>query len=295
MQVITRRLASVVLLLGLFGTTATAQLHTRLYACALANDDPAAFMGGSSIGGGLWSSDDSGVTWKHIGWTHVKCYAVDIVDSSFGKTLYLACGNGLMRSIDAGEHWRMLTDWRITEVMDVAIDQQRPARLAIATATGNWTSIDSGEHWSELGPREFHAHLPRDSSVVPTHEWNETLLSDGRTAILTSEGGVRVDGKQLVRPIIQRGALWSIGSLNDDIFVGGERGIYHVDGANLTHLIFGGPHNVHDLLPIGDRLIIASLSGGIWRATNVEKELRFEQIGIPTLQMWSLHSAIVQE
>src|SRR4051812_3451706 len=52
--------------------------HTRLFACALASDEPTAFMGGSSIGAGLWQSDDTAKTWKQLGWKHVKCYSVDV-------------------------------------------------------------------------------------------------------------------------------------------------------------------------------------------------------------------------
>src|ERR1051325_3414940 len=119
--------------------------HARLYACALGSDDPAFFMGGSSIGGGLWQSDDTGKTWKQLGWKHVKCYSVDVVNKSNGKIIYQACGNGVLKSNDDGISWRMLTDCRMTEVMDIAVDQLSPNIIYIATPGAIWKSDDAGE------------------------------------------------------------------------------------------------------------------------------------------------------
>src|SRR5437868_3843776 len=53
--------------------------HLRIFACAIANDSAGAFMGGSSNGSGLYQSDDTGKTWKHLGWDNIKCYSMDMV------------------------------------------------------------------------------------------------------------------------------------------------------------------------------------------------------------------------
>ena len=100
--------------------------HTRIYACAIANDSAGAFMGASSNGSGLYQSDDTGKTWKHLGWSNIKCYSMDIVQSSNGRILYLATGLGVLQSTDFGETWKHLTDWRVSEVMDVAVNQKSP-------------------------------------------------------------------------------------------------------------------------------------------------------------------------
>lgn len=252
-------------------------------------------MGGSSIGSGLWTSDDSGATWKHIGWSHVKCYSVSVVDSSFGQTIYLACGNGCMRSTDAGEHWRMLTDWRIAEVMDVAIDQRSPGHLTIATATGLWTSNDSGEHWSELGPREFREHLFYDSSTGNITELNAARLADGRLTTLSAEGGVYIGGKLIVRPLPKRGGLWSIAAVPRTLYVGGERGVYHVDTTYAAHLISRSPRNAQGMTAVGNDLFVGSLSGGVWKVVPGKHDDEFVLLGLPTLQVWSIHAAEVRE
>ncbi|HZK75864.1 MAG TPA: sialidase family protein [Candidatus Kapabacteria bacterium] len=136
-------------LFGLFTTgTANAQ-HLRIFACAIANDSADAFLGGSSNGSGLYQSDDTGKTWKHLGWDNIKCYSMDMVQSSNGRILYEATGLGVLRSADYGEHWKQLTDWRVSEAMDVAVNQKNPDEIYIATAHGAWKTKNRGKVWAE--------------------------------------------------------------------------------------------------------------------------------------------------
>lgn len=280
------------LLILLFSTPLSAQ-HLRLYACALANDDPAAFMGGSSIGAGLWVSDDTAKTWTQVGWKHVKCYSVDVVDSSNGQIIYLACGNGLMRSLDGGEHWRMLTDWRITEVMDVAIDQSHPNTIGIATSTGLWQTTDEGVHWKEVGEREYRSHLyfsPHYHAILP---YNADTMG---TSILEldDQGSVLSNGSTLVRHNKRRGALWCVGHYDTTIVLGGERGLFVVDTANVPHKIADAPRNIHSIASIGNSLLLASLSGGVWKYDPAVEEQPCSISGLETLQVWKVKGRIVK-
>ncbi|MFI5201024.1 MAG: WD40/YVTN/BNR-like repeat-containing protein [Candidatus Kapaibacterium sp.] len=138
----------VVLVLFVFSPAVNAQ-HLRIYACAIANDSAGAFMGGSSNGSGLYQSDDTGKTWKHLGWDNIKCYSMDEVESSNGRILFEATGLGILRSTDYGAHWKQLTDWRISEAMDVAVNQKYPDEIYIATAHGAWQTSDGGNKWIE--------------------------------------------------------------------------------------------------------------------------------------------------
>ncbi len=107
-------------------------------------------MGGSSNGSGLYQSDDTGKTWKHLGWRNIKCYSMDMVQSSNGRILYEATGLGVLRSTDYGEHWKQITDWRMSEVMDVAVNQKNPEEIYLATAHGAWRTRDGGRSWEYL-------------------------------------------------------------------------------------------------------------------------------------------------
>jgi hypothetical protein len=145
------RLSVLLLFLLLANMQAVAQhSHTRVFATAIANDSAGAFMGASSNGSGLYQSDDTGSTWRHLGWNNIKAYSMDAVRSSNGRILFLATGLGVLRSTDYGENWKVLTDWRISEVMDVAVNQKNPSEIYIATAHGPWRSRDGGVTWSEL-------------------------------------------------------------------------------------------------------------------------------------------------
>jgi hypothetical protein len=145
--------------------------HLRIYACAIANDSAGASMGGSSNGSGLYQSDDTGKTWNHVGWDNIKCYSMDMVQSSNGRILYEATGLGILRSTDYGEHWKQITDWRISEAMDVSVTQRNPKKVTILTPLRSqsergfdsttipyrkvWQTIDSGATWSKVKIR-FH-------------------------------------------------------------------------------------------------------------------------------------------
>ncbi len=123
---------------------------------------------------GLYQSDDTGKTWKHLGWDNIKCYSMDMVESSNGRILYEATGLGILRSTDYGKHWKQITDWRISEAMDVAVNQKNPNEMYIATARGPWRTEDGGRTWISLS---FHAKSPYVSRVkFDTTDYNAVSL-----------------------------------------------------------------------------------------------------------------------
>jgi hypothetical protein len=149
-----------VLLLSLFHSRLQAQ-HLRIFACAIANDSTGASLGASSEGSGLYQSDDTGKTWKHLGWSNIKCYSMDMVQSSNGRIIYEATGLGILRSTDYGEHWNQITDWRVSEAMDVAVNQKNPNEIYIATAHGPWRSSDAGVTWQKLSDGMLNPYCSR--------------------------------------------------------------------------------------------------------------------------------------
>jgi hypothetical protein len=162
-----KRIAIIVFLF--IASNAFAQ-HLRIFACAIANDS-GMFLGGSSNGSGLYQSDDTGKTWKHLGWENIKCYSMDEVDSSNGRILYEATGLGILRSVDGGVHWKQITDWRISEAMDIAVNQKNPSEIYIATAHGPWRTEDWGKRWESLSRGLSVPYCSRIviDSVIPNH------------------------------------------------------------------------------------------------------------------------------
>ena len=177
-------------------------LHTRIYACVLANDTAGAFMGGSSNGSGLFISDDTGLTWRHVGWENVKCYAAAIGPGSDGRTIYLATGLGVLRSSDAGVSWRQLTDWRVSEAMKIRIELNDPNTIDIETAHGPWRSSDGGRIWKPLS-------APISSWIGP-RAGRVTVGAEGPASPVTIEASLRMGVLRNGQVTLPHRQVWSV-------------------------------------------------------------------------------------
>jgi hypothetical protein len=286
--------------------------HSRLYACTLGSDDPASFMGGSSLGGGLWQSNDTGKTWKQLGWKHVKCYSVDVVNKSNGKIIYEACGNGVLKSTDAGANWKMMTDWRITEVMDIAVDQKSPKNIYIATPGAIWKSDDDGNNWYEADadiPQPiFVSRIKIDPSdhlkIYAATElglfeskdggssWKKRvrsvesvrdmmITSHGLSALIEEKGGLYTYF-EWTRVKIDTN-LWTFARTQNKFFFGGAKGVY-----TIQNMLQASPTNVHSIISVGNNLIIGSLSDGVWKNDLSSENSSCKRSGLEKLQIWRL-------
>jgi hypothetical protein len=296
--------------------------HTRLYACALGSNDSAASMGGSSIGGGLWQSDDTGKTWRQLGWKHVKCYSVDVVNTSDGKVIYQACGNGVLKSTDAGVTWKMMTDWRMTEVMDIAVDQKKPNNIYIVTPGAIWKSDDGGENWYEADtdiPQPiFVSRVKIDPSdhlkIYAATELGLYESKDGglswkkrsgsgesvRDMIISSHGlsaWIEESGRWIIftdkkwAPIDLPAKLWTLSRAKNIDFFGGRIGVYTANGYysnDSLNVLKDSPKNVHSLVVIGNNLLVGSLNGGVSKYDLSHTVPDNNKLGLDNMQIWRL-------
>jgi hypothetical protein len=295
--------------------------HTRLYACALGSNDPAASMGGSSMGGGLWQSDDTGKTWKQLGWKHVKCYSVDIVNKSNGKIIYQACGNGVLKSTDAGVSWRILTDWRITEVLDIAVDQKSPKNIYIVTPGAIWKSDDGGDNWYETDTDIPYPIFVSRIKIDPTSHlkiyaatesglyeskdgglsWKKRTQSDvSARDMIVSPHGLSVWVEETGNCTIFQNKKWEHRKLPDNLWVvarnrsvlyfGGGKGVFTVD----TTILQGSPRNIHSIDAVGNTLYFGSLNGGVWKYDLLTSDAVCEKKGLDSLQVWRIKAIEVK-
>ncbi len=286
-----RKIFSIVFLLSFFIVSPSSFAHTRIYACVIGSDSAGALVGGSTLGSGLWQSDDSARTWKQLGWKHVKCYSVDVVQKSNGKKIYMACGNGVLRSTDAGITWRMITDWRITEVMDIVIDQKEPKNIYIGTPGAIWKSNDGGDTWYEadsdipypifvsrikIDPQDhLKVYAATESGVYVTKdgglEWKLTEPNPGSARDMGIENDGRIETvfyQDSSSPGTRKGQYsdyWCLfrnhgKAYNNVLFLGGPKGGIWKNDDN-SGIIPGSSPNIHSMEKIGDELIIGSLSG----------------------------------
>lgn len=177
--------------------------HTRLCVCILADDTPENFMGGSSLGSGLWVSDDTGKTFTQLGWKHGKTYSVDFVKNSGGKIIYIARGDGLLATTNGGISWRMLTDWRQTEVMDVKVNQKKTSHIIITTAREKWRTKDAGKTWK----------MVKAVTIVPRNRHTTAMIGE-RLFMGSLDSGLRecmwVDKQALKQVAFPLGQVWMI-------------------------------------------------------------------------------------
>ncbi len=316
---------SLVLSILLFCATPAHSKHTRLYACVLADNTPGNFLGASSLGSGLWTSDDTGRTWNHLGWKHGKTYSVDVLGGSKGKTIYLARGDGLLRTTDAGTTWKMLTDWRHREVTDVAVLQSDPSLIIITTALGMWRSQDTGATWNKivkgveslfLSRIVFHPVYPNRMAAatekglftsndrgeswrlsgVDSSSINEVRYSSDARLLWVGERG-EVQGEKMYpfyyEDII--GTLWSVEELPNRYAVVGKKGAFIVSSRDEDPIELGiAIRYPYSLCSVGNILFVGTLGNGIFRVDASGMVPKIENNSLPHSEVWTIRKVEIE-
>ncbi len=304
------------LLCVLAAPSLTIAKHMRIYAVVVGNDDPSNFMAGSSLGSGLWQSDDTGRTWLQLGWRHIKAFSMD--HDSNGRTLYLAAGNGVLKSNDHGLTWKVMTDWRVAEVMDVLVHPKQRNIIIAATAHGMIKSTDAGITWK---PAHKGIKQPYTSRV---YWFDELLYACTEDGLYYSENDavswrlmehspkairVAMQFKDLVlfggdsslsmtgyrqnvsRTATTTSALWDICYWPERLgyIVAGQSGV----GVSMLDdpINFEGPRNVHSLATVGKHVLAGTLGEGIWISEDLA-DWRF--MALPMSQVWTIKTAIIE-
>ena len=289
--------------------------HTRLYAVVLGNDDPANFMAGSSLGSGLWQSDDTGRTWKQLGWKHIKAYSMD--HDSNGRILYLAAGNGVLKSTDHGESWRVMTDWRVAEVMDVKVIARQPNIVLAATAHGMIRSTDAGHSWSlshsgiEM-PYVSRLHLGRDQVYACAESGLYASADLGKTwRRIWNGSAVRAISNFKDLHLAVGDSSWALIRHDNTIAIernasGAHWDAHYSPGSNVRfvsgingvgrfwekeYITYEGPRNVHAVVSIGETVFAGTLGEGLWAN---DSDGAWRAIALPRSNIWSLHIARVK-
>ena len=308
---------SIILILLVLACNVRAQ-HTRLYAVVVGNDDPANFMAGSSLGSGLWQSDDTGRTWQQLGWKHIKAFSMDL--DSNGRILYLAAGNGVLKSTNYGETWKVMTDWRVAEVMDVLVVKSTPNIIA-STAHGVIKSTDAGHTWRPAhdgiatpytSRLHFHRNIlyacnedgiftstdlgsnwklvtgsPKGMRDITTFGDQLWAVGDSAETMLTSQG-------HWIESSAIRSALWAphYSATLQKRFAGGIDGAMEYRLSLQGYSIYNGPPNVHAITSIGSQIFAGTLGDGIWTRNDTAGD--WEQIALPKSQVWTLKAVDIK-
>jgi len=129
-----------------------------------------------SAAGGLYSSDDGGVSWESN--AEMRGQSIRALEAAPSDPKLLVAGTlkGVYRSNDGGEHWQLISpegSQEIHEVESIAIDPANPQVIYAGTWHLPWKTIDGGTNWTSIkqGIIEdsdvFSIIVdPKDSSVV---------------------------------------------------------------------------------------------------------------------------------
>jgi hypothetical protein len=295
--------------------------HTRIYAVVAGNDDPANNMAGSSLGSGLWQSDDTGRTWRQLGWKHIKAFSMD--HDSNGRMLYLAAGNGVLKSSDYGESWKVMTDWRVAEVMDVMIHPRKRNIVLAATGRGVIRSTDAGATWNKASrgidqpytsklysfegevyvcaedglfytrdeARSWHLVNGSPSAVRavsrPTDRWD--VVAAGENSVLQFNAKRELKVTSLPGTSVWDLCYWQARPARGLHLLAGNDGIAAYSFGEIP--TFSGPKNVHAIVTVGNHVIAGTLGEGLMISDDLTE---WRQLGLPKSQVWRIKLARVQ-
>jgi hypothetical protein len=278
-------------------------------------------MGGSSLGAGLWVSDDTAQTWRQLGWRHVKCYSVDVDVKSNGKIIYLGCGNGVMKSTDGGSTWKVITDHRITEVLDVRIDPVDSKRIYLATPQGVWRSVDGGIKWTEASaglPDRYVSRVAFDArntgflfavteaglyqSTTKGDSWAYYQVADQATyrgfamdphidiLVVGDSGVIHHENRKSIREPDTYGDLWAGDIFRRDVIVGGSKGAWIIDNDLNVDSIPAAPRNIHDICRFSKVLLFGTLGEGVWKYGLTDNTSVCKPAGLDNAQVWTVRA-----
>ena len=106
-----------------------------------------------SAEGGLYISNDGGVTWTIDADMRGQSIRALTDAPSDPKIMVAGTLKGVYRSMDSGEHWQLISpegSQEIHEVESIAIDPANPEVIYAGTWHLPWKTTDGGEHWSNI-------------------------------------------------------------------------------------------------------------------------------------------------
>jgi photosystem II stability/assembly factor-like uncharacterized protein len=103
--------------------------------------------------GGMYSSNDGGVTWSTNPEMQGQSIRALAPSASNPKILIAGTLKGVFRTTDGGEHWKLISpegSQELHEVESVAIDPVNPQIIYAGTWHLPWKTTDGGEHWTNI-------------------------------------------------------------------------------------------------------------------------------------------------
>ncbi|MCX7727238.1 MAG: hypothetical protein N2053_10375, partial [Chitinispirillaceae bacterium] len=256
----------------------------------------------ATSGDGVFSSDDTGKTWKPLGTTGLTCKYLNAIALS-ENTLFVATDGGIFKSSDKGNLWIMSTSG-IARTYVLDLERHGEVIYAATERDGVFYTKDNGKSWAQLisglkrrcvlnlTVNDNYIFCGTDSSGIfrnPSEgEWSQIGSGIIRNVPLLylNACGSNVFAKNILEiyKTNNNGDQWSIINNNfpkgmgtvfitnkNTMFCGGDSGIYRSDDNGMSWKPSNsGISNVKiiSLANIGDTLFAGAYLKGVFRSTD---------------------------
>ncbi|RSL15125.1 photosystem II stability/assembly factor-like uncharacterized protein [Edaphobacter aggregans] len=226
----------------------------------------------SSSDGGLYISDDAGVTWNAS--AELKGQSIRALASapSDPKTVVAGTLKGVYRSTDGGIHWQLISpegSRELHEVESIAIDPKDPQIIYAGTWHLPWKTSDGGAHWSNIGAKEgliddsdvFSIIVdPKDPNVVYASACSGIYKSENAAAMFHKIQGIPNTARR-TRVLMQDPSNLNI------VFAGTTEGLYRTADSGKTWVRMSGPELIVNDVYVNptdsNRVMLATDRGGV--------------------------------
>jgi photosystem II stability/assembly factor-like uncharacterized protein len=220
--------------------------------------------------GGIYISEDAGVTWKSQSDMAGQSIRALAEAPSDPRVFVAGTLKGVYRSQDGGEHWQLISpeeSREIHEVESIAIDPKDPATIYAGTWHLPWKTSDGGEHWSNIKQGVID-----DSdvfSIIVDPQQPNVVYASACSGIYKSENaGGKFDKIQGIPSTARRTRVLMQDSKHlNVVFAGTTEGLYRTSDSGKTWLRTTGPELIVNDVYVdpanSDHVMLATDHGGV--------------------------------
>lgn len=220
--------------------------------------------------GGLYVSEDAGITWTAVPDMKGQSIRALVVAPSDPKTFVAGTLQGVYRSTDAGVHWQLISppgSLELHEVESIAIDPKDTKIIYAGTWHLPWKTTDGGAHWSNIkegvidDSDVFSIIIdPKEPNVVYASACSGIYKSETAGSLFRKIQGIPSTARR-TRVLMQDPTNRNI------VFAGTTEGLYRTADSGKTWVRTTGPELIINDVYISptdsNRVLLATDRGGV--------------------------------